>query len=107
MDSLVKDSIQKMCPYKWYVDGILVTGDKSEAVNRLFKEINTSQKHIPLKCEKEMNNLLPFLDIMISRRDDGLIKRSVHRNSTWTEQSLNFHSYCPTRKYCHFMLFGV
>ena len=64
-------------------------------MNHLLKKLNTSQKHISLTCEEEKNNQLPFLDILISRREDGSNQRSIYRKPTWTGQYLNFHSHCP------------
>ena len=95
VENLAENSIQKMCLYRRYVDDIIIIGDKCEDVNRLLKELNTSQKHISLTCEEEKNNQLPFLDILISRRGDGSIQRSIYRKPTWTGQYLNFHSHCP------------
>ena len=44
-----------------------------------------------------INGSLPFLDILISRRD-GSIKRSVYRKSTWSDQYLHFTSFTPIRE---------
>ncbi|CAH8541707.1 unnamed protein product [Schistosoma haematobium] len=84
VENLAGDSIRKMGLYKWHVDDIIIIGSKGEDVNCLSKELNTSQKHISLTCEEEENNQLPFLDILISRRDDGSIQRPIYREPTWT-----------------------
>lgn len=47
-------------------------GDKRD-VNRLLKELNTSQNHT---YEEVMNNQLPFQDILTSRRDDGSLYKT-------------------------------
>ncbi|VDP58286.1 unnamed protein product [Schistosoma mattheei] len=93
VENLVEDPIRKMAMHKRYVDDI--TEDKGEDINRLLEEFNRSQKHISLTCEEEKNNQLPLLDILISRRDDGSIRRSIYRKPTWTGQYPNFHSHCP------------
>ncbi|CAH8484819.1 unnamed protein product [Schistosoma mattheei] len=95
VENLVGDSIRKMGLYKRYVDDIIIIGDKIEDISHLLEEFNSSQNHISLTCEEEKNNQLPFLDILITRRDDGSIKRATYRKPTWTGQYLNFHSHCP------------
>lgn len=95
VEKLAEDLFQKLCLHKWYVDFIIVLSDEHEDMDSLLKELNRIQMHIFLKCVKKMNNQLPFLSILISRRDDGSIKLSVYRKSIWTGQYCNFHSRCP------------
>lgn len=45
--------------------------------------------------EKESRGQLPFLDILLSREEDGSISTSVHRKATHTDQYLSFHSHHP------------
>lgn len=84
VENLAEDSIRKVCLYKRYVNGIIIISDKSEDVNSFLNEPNTSQKHISFRCEEERNNQLTFLDILISRRDYGLITLSVYIKMTQT-----------------------
>ena len=51
--------------------------------------------NITLKFEHEHNDTIAFLDICIQRREDGSIRRSVYRKSTWTGQYLHFRSFVP------------
>ena len=44
--------------------------------------------------EKESNNTLPFLDVLICRTAQGF-KTSVYRKPTFTGQYLNFNSHHP------------
>ena len=41
---------------------------------------------------------MTFFDILIDRRGDGSIKRSVYRKSTWTGQYLHFTSFTPLKE---------
>ena len=45
--------------------------------------------------EKESDRQLPFLDILLSREEDGSISTSVHRKATHTDQYLCFQSHHP------------
>lgn len=49
--------------------------------------------------EVEVNKSLPFLDILITRNDDGSISHQVYRKTTHTEQYLHASSHHhPTHK---------
>lgn len=79
----------------FYVSG---TWTKCEDVNQLFKELNTLQKHVCLTCE-EMNNQLPFLNILISGRmlvpSNILCKESQHG-----QDSTLVYSHCAIQDGC-------
>ena len=49
--------------------------------------------------EIEENNKIPFLDILISRKEDGLISHQVYRKNTHTDRYLHADShYFPPQK---------
>ncbi|CAH8561201.1 unnamed protein product [Schistosoma rodhaini] len=97
VENLSEDLIENMSLYKRYVDDILVIGERMEDINCLLNKFNTIQNHISLSCEEEKNDQLPFLDVLLSRREDGSIKRSIFRKPTWTGQYLSYYSYCPVQ----------
>ena len=45
--------------------------------------------------ESESNQTLPFLDVLLVKRPDGNLQRSVYRKPTWTRQYINFNSCVP------------
>ncbi|CAH8491776.1 unnamed protein product [Heterobilharzia americana] len=94
---MVQDLITNVILYRRYVDDIFVICDTDEDAKRLLKRLNTIQDHISLTCEEEKDHQLAFLDILLCRREDGSIKRSIYRKSTWTGQYLNFHSFCQMK----------
>ena len=52
--------------------------------------------------EPENNDQIPFLDTLITRREDGSIKLLVYRKATHTDQNLSFQSHHPLQhKRCH------
>ncbi|VDP46919.1 unnamed protein product [Schistosoma margrebowiei] len=89
--------IGNMSLYKRYVDDILVVCEKKEDMYGLLNKLNTLQNHISLSCEEEKNDQLPFLDILLSRRENSSVKRSIFRKPTWTGQYLSYYSYCPVQ----------
>ncbi|CAH8628969.1 unnamed protein product [Heterobilharzia americana] len=46
--------------------------------------------------EKESNNQLPFLDVLVSRTNAGKLETQVHRKPTYTDQILNYNCNNPT-----------
>ena len=44
--------------------------------------------------EKEQGNKLPFLDVLVTRTEQGF-RSSVYRKPTFTGQNLNFNSHHP------------
>ena len=79
------------------IDDILLVCDNQTEANTLLTEFNGLHPNLRLTSEQESSNSIPFLDILITRREDGSIQRSIYRKSTWTGQYLNFHSFCPIR----------
>jgi hypothetical protein len=45
--------------------------------------------------ETEQNGSLPFLDVLLTRRHDGTLSRSIYRKATWKAQYLHFTSFAP------------
>ncbi|VDQ09385.1 unnamed protein product [Trichobilharzia regenti] len=75
--------------YKRSVDDTLVIGNNSKSIN-LFNEIHPT---IRVTSELESNNKLGFPDIIMTRRDDRTIQRSIFRKQTWIGQYLHFTSF--------------
>ena len=97
MERKVSGSINQFVLYKRYVDDILVVADKREKIQLLLEQFNSVHKNLSLTCEYEKDNQLPFLDILISRRIDGTISRSVYHKPTWSGQYLSFYSFTPNQ----------
>jgi hypothetical protein len=47
--------------------------------------------------EEEQNNQLAFLDILLTRTDDGTIQTQAYRKKTHIDQLLNYNSNHPTQ----------
>ncbi|VDP82445.1 unnamed protein product [Schistosoma mattheei] len=95
VENMTSELISEATLYRRYMDDILIICNKDFDVYRLLDKFNGVQDDIVMTYESESNGQLAFLDILLSRRDDGTIRRSVYRKPTWTGQYLNFHSFCP------------
>ena len=79
-----------------YVDDVLATV-KKDKTDDILHTINNTTENIKFTKEEEDNNQLAFLDILLTRTDDGTINTQVYRKKTHTDQILNFNSNHPTQ----------
>ena len=80
--------------WRRYVDDAC-TALPSDLVDSFHDHLNSIDPCIQFTMEKESDGQLPFLDILLSREEDGFISTSVHRKATHTDQYLCFHSHHP------------
>ena len=60
-----------------------------------FNYLNNQHQNIKFTMEEEQNNILPFLDIKITRKDDGILSTSVFHKSTYSGLYLQWSSFVP------------
>lgn len=83
--------------YARYVDDIiLITSCKRASANMLMK-CNKWHSNIKFTIENEEADKLPFLDVLLERKTDGTLDRSVYRKPTATDQHLHFESFTPRK----------
>ena len=59
----------------------------------LFQKLNEAHKAIKFTNECEANNQLSFLDVLVVKQE-GIFKTKVYRKPVFTNNYLNFQSYC-------------
>ena len=88
-----------ICNFKFYgryVDDIFIVHDRN--VEHIIDIFNTAHSAINFTSESEKDGSLPFLDVLLERRDDGSIRRSVYHKPTWSGQYLHFNSAVPMNR---------
>ena len=82
--------------WKRYIDDILEIINE-DAVEGLTQHLNRVDEtgSIKLTYESEVDKMLPFLDMLIARKDDTQVKLLVYRKKTHTDQRVNFASHDP------------
>ena len=83
-------------PSMWlrYVDDTFILWPHQEDVQILLDHVNSIRPSIQFTMEKEKDNKLPFLDVLVTRTEQGF-RSSVYRKPTFTGQYLNFNSHHP------------
>ncbi|XP_064614661.1 uncharacterized protein LOC135478316 [Liolophura sinensis] len=86
--ALATSPIKPLC---WFrkVDDTFVALNKTD-------HLNTQNNRIQLTMEQECNKTIPFLDVLISKRNDKLLT-SVYRKPTHSDQYVNYQSNQPNR----------
>ena len=83
-------------PHFWkrYADDTctILPGD---LVNSFHSHLKRIDNNLQFTVEKESDGQLPFLDILLTREEDGSVSTSVYHKTTHTDQYLNFESHNP------------
>ena len=80
--------------WKRYVDDTCCIV-KKDATEGLLDHLNSVRPSIQLTVEVEKNGMLPFLDTLLRKREDGSLDITVYRKPTHTDRYLDFQSHHP------------
>ena len=81
-----------------YWDDTLILWPHQEDVQILLDHVNSIRPSIQFTMQKESNNTLTFLDVLVEvkyLKQSKEFKTSVYRKPTFTGQYLNFYSHHP------------
>ena len=84
----------KPIKYRRYVDDIFVLCRDREHHDKFKEYMNSRHESISFTDELEENNLLPFLDVAVTRTDDGFTTH-LYRKSTFSGVFTNSFSFLP------------
>ena len=98
MEEIEQQAISTFNPpprfWKRYVDDTC-TVIPTESVSTFHHHLNSISPHIQFTVEKESDQSLPFLDVLLTHHPDGTISTWVFRKSTHTDKYLDFTSHHP------------
>ena len=80
--------------YKRYMDNIFAGFESESDGDAFYSYLNTRHENIKFTFEKEKDNKLPFLDILINNNESDL-QTSVFHKKTYTGLLLNYFSFVP------------
>ncbi|MGL5072033.1 MAG: hypothetical protein ACRC61_12320, partial [Aeromonas salmonicida] len=79
-----------------YVDDVFaIWPHGTEKLNNFLDHLNNRNNSIKFTMEVEVNNRLPFLDVLLHKKEDGTLGHSVFRKETHTNLYLNAKSNHP------------
>ena len=97
MVELERSIVPKLSNYikfwKRFVDGTITLAN-IKAIDHILTVLNSFDPNIQFTYETEENSKLPFLNIMLCRKDNKLVC-SVYRKSTNNDIYMNWHSFAP------------
>ena len=79
--------------YSRYMDDIICVVNKDVVEDKL-QEINSFHSSLEFTCEKEKDGAIPFLDMVIMRKE-GTLYSKWYRKLTDTGLTMNFHALAP------------
>ena len=82
----------KPIKYKRYVDDIFILCRDQEHHRKFLEYMNTRHENITFTEELEVNNTLSFLDVAITRTDEGFVT-NLYRKNTFSGVFTNFFSF--------------
>ena len=77
--------------YRRHVDDAFVLFRSPDRLEKLKNYLNSKHINIKFTCEKEQNNVMPFLDVLITRISNGF-KLSLYQKPTFSGVYSNFNS---------------
>ena len=80
--------------WKRYVDDTFCAMD-GRHVNGFLEHINSQYPSIKFIMERENDMSLPFLDTLLTRKENGKLDMSVYRKPTHTDRYLKYLSHHP------------
>ena len=97
LEEMAIGSTSLLKPSLWlrYVDDTFIHWPHQKDVQILLDHVNSIRPSVQFAMQKERDNRLSFLDVLITRTEQGFIS-SVYQKPTFTGQYLNFnfhHSY--------------
>lgn len=93
-DEVLKKLNFRLPFYSRYVDDSSTACplNKTDELRRIFNSYN---ENLQFTIEVEKDDKIPFLDCMLHRQKNGLIKTNWFHKNTWSGRYLNFHSHLP------------
>ena len=81
--------------YRRFVDDTLIIFHTRDDMLNFFNWLNRQHRCISFTKEEEVNGSLPFLDVLITRDQSGIITTSVYRKPTYSGLYLQWESFVP------------
>ena len=88
-DALSSSEYQPVCWLRYVDDTFVIWPHGKEALEYFHEHLNNIHDNIKFTKEIEEDGSLPFLDVLVRKRQDGSLGHSVFRKKTHTDRYLN------------------
>ena len=95
LEQRASNIITKVSFHKRCVGDIFAVCESAEGIQDAREALNVIHPNIKFTSELESANCSPFLDVLLTRRDDGSIQWSIYRKKTRKCQYIHFKSFAP------------
>ena len=93
-EKVLETSVYKpSCWFRYLDDTFVIWPHGKDALDDFLVHLNTAHSSIKFTMEIEENGKLPFLDVLVKRKEDGSLGHSVYRKPTHTNRYLNANSH--------------
>ena len=96
-ESVLFGRVKKPLMYYCYVYDTFAIFDSENDCNQFLHQLNSLHPSLRFIFEKEVNQCLPFLDVLVEKVGSKFIT-SVYRKPTFTGQYLNLKSFSPGKR---------
>ena len=86
-------ALDRYCVYNRYVDDCFLIFSNKLECNQFFEHFNQQHSSLSFTVESESDHTLPFLDIKITRNQDGSLSTSMYRKPTFSGLYLKWTSF--------------
>ena len=97
LETKLVNELSSQALYIRYMDDCLVISQSEEVNEALFCKLNALHEKISFTKEVEINNQIPFLDILITKSKAKFLT-SLYRKPSFTGQYLHFQSFCTKKR---------
>ena len=85
-------ALKPVCWYRYVDDTFVIWSHGQEKLRDFLLHLNSIHPQIQFTMEIESDGQLPFLDVLVRRKDDGTLGHSVYRKPTHTDRYLHKRS---------------
>ena len=97
LESNLLDELSSQFLYLRYMDDFLVISQTEKIKKALFCNLNMLHEKISFTTDVEINDQIPFLDILVKWSKDKFLT-SGYRKPSFTRKYLHFQSFCTKKK---------
>ena len=91
--ALLIPPLKPRCWKRFVDDTFVVWPHPKDTLVPFLNHLNSHSPHIQFTMEIEQNNSLSFLDVLVTRNDNGSLSHQVYRKKTHTDRYLNARSH--------------